>query len=126
MLQQLIVLLIRWLANASGLWLAQYLNLLTYGSSLFNLLLAALILAILNALLKPLLIIFTLPAIALTLGFFLIIINGVIIWLLDLLYKPLNVSSFWAAVLAGIVVGLVNYIVTIVMEAIKKRNEQHI
>ncbi len=126
MQQQLIVLFIRWVANSAGLWVAFQIGLLSYGNKLINLLISALILAILNAIIKPLIIVFTLPAIALTLGFFLIIINGVVIWLLDIIYRPLEVSSFWSAILAGIVIGLINYIVTIVMEAIRKRNEHHL
>jgi putative membrane protein len=79
------------------------------------------ILSILNALIKPLLIILMLPAVALTLGFFLIVINGMVVYLTSIIYSPLHIDSFWAAVLVGIVIGLVNYIVTITAEAITKR-----
>ena len=49
-----------------------------------------------------------------------IIINGFIVFLASFLYGRLQISSFWAAVLVGMVIGLVNYIVTIVAETIEK------
>ena len=123
MKKQLLLFIVRWSANTVALWLSSLLfGLVDKDASITNLLVGGFILAILNAIIKPLLIIFTLPAIALTLGFFLIIINGVVVWLASLLYKPLNIDSFWAAVLVGIVIGLVNYIVTITAEALAKRH----
>lgn len=123
MKKQILTIIIRWLANALGLWVSAKVGLLSFNNKIGNLLLAALILAVLNALIKPLIIIFTLPAIVFTLGFFLVVINGVIVWLLGLVYGQLNVESFWTAVLAGLIIGLVNYIITIVSEALIKKNE---
>lgn len=108
--------LLRWLANFVGIWLISILGLIDQGGSILGWLLGALLLGILNGLLKPLLVILTLPAIALTLGFFLIIINGFIFFIAGKLYSPLGTDSFWAAILAGIVIGLVNYIITILLE----------
>lgn len=122
MKKQLFTFIIRWFSNAFALWLcAQLLHLVDKQANALGFIIGGLILAVLNALIKPLLIIFTLPAIALTLGFFLIVINGVVVYLTSLIYKPLHIDSFWAAVLVGIVIGLVNYIVTITAEAISKR-----
>jgi putative membrane protein len=107
---------LRWLANFIGIWLISVMGLISNNSSILGWVLGALLLGILNGLLKPLLIILTLPAIALTLGFFLIIINGLIFYIAGKLYSPLGTDSFWAAILAGIVIGLVNYIITILLE----------
>lgn len=124
MKKQFIKFLIRWFANCAGLLLAASIfELLSYQNSLLVIAIAGLILSILNALIKPLLIMFTLPAIALTLGVFMVIINGFIVFLVSFLYEPLQVNSFWSAVLVGMVIGLVNYIVTIVLEAVVKRYE---
>jgi putative membrane protein len=71
---------------------------------------------------KPLLNILTLQAIALSLGFFLIVINGFVVYLTSLLYKPLKIDSFWIAVLVGIVISLLNYIVTVATDLIGKDN----
>jgi putative membrane protein len=107
---------LRWLANFIGIWLISVMGLIGNNSSVVGWIIGALLLGILNGLLKPLLVILTLPAIALTLGFFLIIINGIIFYIAGKLYSPLGTDSFWAAILAGIVIGLVNYIITILLE----------
>ena len=121
--KQLFTFVVRWLANSAALWLsASLLHLVDDTTSLIGLAIGGLILSILNAIIKPILIVLTLPAIAMTLGFFLIIINGVVVYLASLIYKPLHIESFWQAVLVGIVIGLVNYMVTITAEAIGKRN----
>lgn len=121
MKKQFIKFLIRWFANSAGLFVAAHIfNLVNYQNRLSVIVIAGFILALLNAFIKPILVIFTLPAVALTLGIFMIIINGFIVFLASVLYGRLQVSSFWAAVLVGMVIGLVNYIVTIVIEMIEK------
>ena len=123
MKKQFINFFIRWLANCAGLYIAaRVFGLLNYQNSIYVILLGGLVLSILNALIRPLLIIFTLPAIALTLGIFMVVINGVIVFLASLIYKPLQVESFWSAILVGLVIGLLNYMVTIALEAIGKRH----
>lgn len=86
------------------------------------LLMAALILSVINVLIKPLVIILSLPALLLTLGIFSVIINGFMVYLAHIIYSPFQVSSFGTAVLAGLVVGLVNYIVTRVFDALAPEN----
>jgi len=73
-------------------------------------------LAIVNAIIKPLVVILSLPAILLTLGLFMIIINGLMVLLVSKLYSPLHVTNFFAAIVAGMVIGLVNYLVTTILE----------
>ena len=72
--------------------------------------------AIVNAIIKPLVVILSLPAILLTLGLFMIIINGLMVLLVSKLYSPLHVTNFFAAIVAGMVIGLVNYLVTTILE----------
>ncbi len=108
--------LLRLLANFLGLWLIFASGILTNQPSWLTITAGSLILALLNAILKPLMVILTLPAIALSLGFFLIIINGTIFYIAGQLFAPLEADSFWAAILAGLVIGLVNYILTLLLE----------
>jgi len=68
--------------------------------------LVALALAILNQFVKPLLIIFTIPATILTLGLFLLVINAVIITMADWIVSGFQVDSFWWAVLFSLVLTL--------------------
>ncbi len=110
--------LIRWLVSGLGLWIAA--GLLSDGIALENRLsavvLGGLVLAILNTILKPIVVVFSLPAILFTLGLFMIVINGLMIMLASKIYEPLHVSNIWWAMLAGMIIGLVNYLVTAILE----------
>lgn len=113
-------LLVRWLVCSLGLWIAAGLlgnNSISYGDRFHVILIAGLVLALINIVLKPIIIIFSLPAILFTLGLFMIIVNGLTVYLASKFYHPLHVTNFWAAVFAGIVIGLVNYLVSTILEA---------
>lgn len=106
----------RWLACSLGLWIAAGLlsSHISYGGRLSAVILAGFILAVLNMVIKPVFVLLSLPVVVLTLGLFIIIINGLMVYLVSKVYAPLQITSFWAAVFAGMVVGLVNYVVTAV------------
>src|SRR5665213_1064769 len=110
--------LTRWLVCSLGLWIAANFlsNSITYGNKFRVIVIAGLVLAIINVILKPVLVIMSLPAIVLTLGLLMIIINGLTVFIASKLYHPLHVTNFWAAVFAGMVIGLVNYLVTSILE----------
>ena len=76
------------------------------------LLLVALLLSFFNVILKPLLVIFTLPFILVTMGFGLIVINALLFLLAGRLVQGFQVAGFWPAVGGAIVVGLTNMVVT--------------
>ena len=101
-----------------GLWLAAGLlsSHISYGDSTWAIVGAGFLLAVLNALLRPILILLTLPAVILSLGLFMVIINGLVVYIVSGLYAPLHITSFWAAVFAGIVIGLVNWCITALLE----------
>lgn len=110
--------LIRWFVCALGLWIAAgFLSeSISYNNQARVIIIAGLILAVINVVIKPILVIFTLPAILLTLGLFMILINGLTVFIASKLYEPLHITNFWAAVFAGMVIGLVNYLVTAILE----------
>jgi putative membrane protein len=114
--------LTRWLVSSLGLWIAAGFlsNSITYGSKLRDIVIAGLILAAINTIVRPIIVIFSLPAILLTLGLFMILINGLTVFIASKLYHPLHITNFWAAVFAGMVIGLVNYLVTAILEDVKK------
>ena len=109
--------LVRWLVCSLGLWIAAGIlsSGITYGS-IGVIIIAGLVLAIINAVLRPILIILSLPAILFSLGLFMIVINGFTVFLASKFYTSLHVTNFWAAMLAGIIIGLVNYLVTAILE----------
>jgi len=114
--------LTRWIVCSLGLWIAANFlsSSISYDSKLRVIIIAGLVLAIINVVIKPILVIFSLPAILLTLGLFMIIVNGLTVFIASKLYHPLHITNFWAAVFAGMVIGLVNYLVTAILEDAKK------
>ena len=113
--------LTRWLVCGLGLWIAAGLlgSSITYDNK-FAIIAAGLVLAIINIFLKPILIIFSLPAILFSLGLFMIVINGLTVFIASKLYEPLHITNFLAAIFAGMVIGLVNYLVTAILEERRK------
>lgn len=86
-------------------------------SSFGTALLVAIVLAILNVLVKPILIILTIPVTILTLGFFLLVINAIIILLTDALVGGFEVDGFWWALLFSLVLSILTWFVESVMGA---------
>lgn len=110
--------LVRWLVCSLGLWIAAGLlsSGVDYSNGIHVVIVAGLILAIVNSILRPLVVILSLPAILFTLGLFMIIINGFMVFLVGKFYSALHITNFWWAVLAGMIIGLVNYLVTAILE----------
>lgn len=110
--------ILRWFVSSLGLWIAAGLlaGRVNYGGDLGVVIIAGLVLAIVNAVLRPLLVILSLPAILLSLGLFMIVVNGFTVFLATKLYPSLQISSFWAAMGTGIIIGLVNYLVSAILE----------
>lgn len=81
----------------------------------------AIVLALLNGFLKPLLIIFTIPVTVVTLGLFLLVINAAIILLADNFVDGFFVSGFWWALLFSVVLS----VVTSLMESLGGKPEKH-
>ena len=110
--------LTRWLVCSLGLWIAAGLigESITYDNEFSVIVVSGLILALINIVIKPILIIFSLPALVFTLGLFMVVINGLTVFIASKLYEPLHVTNFWAAIFAGMVIGLVNYLVTAILE----------
>ena len=111
----------RWLVSSLGLWIAAGFlsDSISYQSKFRVIVISGLALAIINTILKPLLVILSLPAILLSLGLFMVIINGLTVFIVSILYSPLHITNFWAAVFAGMVIGLVNYLVSAILEDVK-------
>jgi len=113
--------LVRWFVCSLGLWVAAGLiSSVSYGGSLWAVLIAGLLLAVINAFIRPVLVFFALPAVLLSLGLFMLVINGFTVLLASWLYSPLHVTNFWGAMLAGVIIGLVNYLVTAILESNKQ------
>lgn len=120
MKKQFSLFILRWILNSIGLWVAVRIFGTGYSdveltASTWVFLTAGLIFSIINTVLRPIVIILSLPAILLTLGLFTIIVNGLMVYV-SLLFVPDLRMTFWYAVLTGIVLSLVNYIVSSALE----------
>ncbi len=73
---------------------------------------SGLVLGLVNAVVRPILILMTLPFTLLTLGLFLFVLNGLCLWLTSWLVKGFEVHSFWAAVFGSILVSVVSWLLT--------------
>ena len=125
MRRQLLVFLLRWALSALGLWVA--VRILGTGidnvdvtAGFWGFMLAGLIFSVVNSLAKPFLVIVSLPAILVTLGLFTIIVNGILVYI-SLALSPGISMSFGNSIITGIILSLVNYIVSV---AIELRNEK--
>ena len=103
--------LIRAVVVAIGLWLASKMGLVAFNST-ETLIAAALLLGIVNAFVRPIIVILTLPITLLTLGLFLLVINALMLMLVAWFLPGFLVSSFWSAVFAAIVVSLTSWIMS--------------
>lgn len=119
MKRQFLTFVIRWVLNSFGLWIAVRIFGTGYSDQIANsasvFLIAGLIFSIVNAILKPIVIILSLPAILLTLGLFTVIVNGFMVYI-SLRLAPGLHMTFINSILTGLVLSLVNYIVSSALE----------
>jgi putative membrane protein len=102
---------ITWAFNTVALFVAAWvLDGVTYGDQWWTLLIAGLVFTAVNAFVKPILTILSIPFILVTLGFFYFLINILMLYLTDWIVPDFQIRSFWWAVLAAIIVSVVNWI----------------
>ncbi|MDO4773547.1 MAG: phage holin family protein [Candidatus Saccharibacteria bacterium] len=116
MRQQFAVFVVRWMLNSVGIWVAisilgHYHGGITNTAAVMTFVVAGLIFSVVNSVLKPIVVILSLPAILLTLGLFTLVVNGLMVYL-SLALAPGLSMTFGASILAGIILSLVNYIVS--------------
>ena len=101
--------LIRWLVATLAITITAYLIPAVTIDSLFAALVAALVLGLVNAILKPLLVILTLPINILSLGLFTLVINAALALLTDMIVPGFEVGGFWWAMVFGVVLAVVSF-----------------
>ena len=98
-----------WLINAVALIAVAYLMPSISVSSFGAALVAALVLGLVNAIVRPVLVLLTLPVTILTLGLFIFVLNGLLFWMVGSWLEGFNVGGFWAGVFGAIVFSLVSW-----------------
>jgi putative membrane protein len=75
-------------------------------------LVAAFLLGVVNSFIRPLLVLLTLPLTVVTFGFFLLVINGLLLWLVSALVRGFHVNGFWGALAGAILISIVSWILS--------------
>lgn len=110
--------LLRLAANAVALWVAVLLIPgIAYAGGAWGLLGVAVVFGVVNAIIRPILKFLTCPLVVLTLGLFVFVLNGLMLWLTSRLAIALGIGfevhGFWAAVLGAVIVGVVSTVLTL-------------
>jgi len=110
-------LIIRWLLLAAALLLVAHLYSGVQVASFTSAMIAALVLGLINALVRPLLVLLTLPVTLLTLGLFLFVINALMFWAAaSVLGDGFNVAGFGAALIGSLIYSLAGVVIDVAME----------
>ena len=104
--------LLVWLINAVALIAVAYLMPSISVSSFGAALVAALVLGLINAVVRPVLVLLTLPVTILTLGLFIFVLNGLLFWMVGEWLEGFAVAGFWAGVLGAVLFSLVSWLLS--------------
>jgi putative membrane protein len=106
-----------WLCNIIALFAAeQLISGIDFSGNLGTIVLAALVFAVVNLLLKPIVTLLAIPLIILTLGIALFLVNILMLYVTSWIVSGFKIQDFWAAVWATIVIWLVNWVLQIVFD----------
>jgi len=111
MFDHLILFLLHWAITALSLWVASRVFRGISFADTSSLVISALLLGFANAIVKPLLIVLTLPLTLLTFGLFLLVINALMILLVSALVRGFKVSGFWTAFFASIFIAVLSWVI---------------
>ncbi len=114
------LLLIRWVINAVLLLLAAGLVPGFEVTGFYAALIAALVLGLINAIIRPLLFVLTLPVTIITLGLFALVINGLMVWFMSSIVKGIVLDGFIPAVLVSIVLWLGGWVTNVLIKEARK------
>ena len=101
--------LLVWLVNALALIAVAYLMPSISVTSFWTALVAALVLGLVNAIIRPVLILLTLPVSVLTLGLFILVLNGLLFWFVGSFVEGFAVQGFWAGFFGAILFSIVSW-----------------
>jgi putative membrane protein len=103
-------LLVVWLINALALLALPYLLDSIRIDNFYTALIVALVLGLVNAVLRPVLVLLTLPVTLLTLGLFIFVINGLLFWFVASFIEGFSVAGFWPAVFGAIIYSVLSWL----------------
>lgn len=107
--------ILRWLLNILAILLTAAI-IPGFEVTVWGAIVGSIVLGVVNAVIRPLLIILTLPLNVVTLGIFTFIINGLMLWLTAATVKGFDIYGFWWAVLSAIVLSLLSFVISLFIE----------
>ncbi len=102
-------LLLSWLINTAALFALPFLMSSVTITHIGAAVIAALVLGLVNTLIRPVLVILTLPVTVLSLGLFILVINAILFWAVATLIDGFDVTGFWSAFIASIVYSIISW-----------------
>lgn len=114
--------LLRALATAFGLWVASNIVPGVRVDDWVTLALAAVLLGVINAVVRPVLVILRIPLLILTLGLFLLVINALLLWLVAAFLPGFHVQDLASALVGAVVVSLCSWLAALVLRPGRKRS----
>ena len=109
-------LIVVWLVNTFALVAVAYLMPSVSVASLGSALVAALVLGLVNAVIRPVLVLLTLPVTILTLGLFIFVLNGLLFWMVASWLEGFDIGGFWSGVLGAIVFSVVSWLLSALIQ----------
>jgi len=113
-------LILTWLINAVALMALPYVFSSISVDSLWTAFVVAIVLGFVNAIIRPILILLTLPATLLTLGLFIFVINGLLFWAVGSFVPSFHVDGFWSGVFGAIVFSIISWVLSSIIMPSKK------
>ena len=95
--------LVKWLLCAAALLAVAYIYSGVQVQSFGSAMIAALVIGLLNTIIRPILVVLTLPVTIITVGLFLLVVNGLMFWMASGLLGGFHVTSFWSAMLGALI-----------------------
>jgi putative membrane protein len=125
----MLALLVRLLVNAAALWVAvRLVPGISFAGDEVRLLLVALVFGVVNAVVRPVLMLLTLPVLILTLGLFTFVLNALMLWLTSALSGALglgfHVAGFWPAFFGALVVTIVSAVLSLFVRDVARAGQR--
>jgi putative membrane protein len=109
-------LLLVWVINTVALIAVAYLMPSIHVSSFGAALVAALVLGLVNAVVRPVLVLLTLPVTVLTLGLFIFVLNGLLFWMVGTWLEGFDVGGFWSGVIGALLFSIVSWLLSALVQ----------
>ena len=116
MFDQLMPFVLHWAVTSLSLWVASRVFAGIRFADTPSLIVSALLLGLANAVVKPLLIILTLPLTLITLGFFLLVINALMLLLVSALVRGFTIAGFWTAFFASVFIAVLSFAIGLLVD----------